>query len=484
LKDYLFKNICSISDRILNSKESNSTTIAIRSLHLIKNHPDYLNQHKKIDILKIFLLLVKRLFFSTINTFLLKSNLENIKFIKKKIIFISHLLEKENVNKKNDFYYGNFQSILNKRKISNYKIFCNHTNNITYYNNLKYSKNTIVLSKFLNLKGEIKLLANQLIEFFRLIRIKFKTKDALKKRIIKDALVSLFQEETLFALRINYQLKILFDKIKPKLLICTYEGYPWERLCFNKAKNLSKDLACVGYQHAPVIKSNYSLKRNLKGNYNPDIIWCSNNNSYNELLHSSKIKNTYLNKLGNFKSYQEKTPVLKKNKINKICLVIPEGTNSECIRLFKFSLLCAKKNKSFKFIWRVHPIIKKEKMLKLLDLTFHRLPSNIKISNNKLISKDFEKTSFTLYRGSGAIIKSTLFGNIPLYLNDKREANIDPLYKFNKKNYIFNVKDFNTLCNFYLKKNKLDLKLIRNINKNYYKKFEINKLLKFINKFK
>ena len=97
MKDYLFKNICSISDRILNSKESNSTTIAIRSLHLIKNHPDYLNQHKKIDILKIFLLLVKRLFFSTINTFLLKSNLENIKFIKKKIIFISHLLEKENV---------------------------------------------------------------------------------------------------------------------------------------------------------------------------------------------------------------------------------------------------------------------------------------------------------------------------------------------------------------------------------------------------
>ena len=484
MKDHLFKKICSISDRILNSKESNSTTIAIRSLHLIKNHPDYLNQRKKIDIFKIFLLLVKRLFFSSINTFFFKTNLENFKSVKKNVIFISHLLEKENVNKKNDFYFGNLKNILEREKISNYKILCNHTNDIFSLNNLKNSKNTIVLSKYLNLKGEIKLLAIQLLEFLRLIRIKFRTKEALKKKIIKDALVSLFQDETLFALRTNYQLEVLIDKIKPKLLICTYEGYPWERLCFNKAKNLSKDLIRVGYQHAPVIKSNYSLKRNLKGNYNPDIIWCSNNNSYDELYHSSIIKHTFLNKLGNFKIYQEKILVLKKNKIKKICLVIPEGTNSECIRLFKFSLLCAEKNKSFKFIWRVHPIIKKEKMLKLLDLPSKKLPSNIKISNNKLISKDFEKTSFTLYRGSGAIINSTLHGNIPLYLHNKGDANIDPLYKLNKKNYILNVKDFSRICNSYLKKKKLDLKLIRDINKNYSKKLEINKLLKFIKKFK
>ena len=87
MKDHLFKKICSNSDRILNSKESNSTTIAIRSLHLIKNHPDYLNQHKKIDISKIFLLLVKRLFFSSINTFFFKTNLENFKSVKKKCNF-------------------------------------------------------------------------------------------------------------------------------------------------------------------------------------------------------------------------------------------------------------------------------------------------------------------------------------------------------------------------------------------------------------
>ena len=45
------------------------------------------------------------------------------------------------------------------------------------------------------------------------------------------------------------------------------------------------------------------------------------------------------------------------------------GSISENIKLFSFSLSCAKKNKAISFTWRVHPLIKLEKILQIIKIS-------------------------------------------------------------------------------------------------------------------
>ena len=45
-------------------------------------------------------------------------------------------------------------------------------------------------------------------------------------------------------------------------------------------KVFQKKIKCIGYQHTPVINSNYSIKRNIQRNYDPDIIWCTSKQSF------------------------------------------------------------------------------------------------------------------------------------------------------------------------------------------------------------
>ena len=114
-------------------------------------------------------------------------------------------------------------------------------------------------------------------------------------------------------------------------------------------------------------------------------------------------------------------------------LVIPEGIYSECKNLFNFSLNLAKKYKKLNFVWRVHPVIDFEKVLKILKLKRISIPNNIKLSSKKF-DEDVRKSKYVLYKGSAAVIKSVLMGNYPIYLKSKNEKLFDPLLEFfNKK---------------------------------------------------
>ena len=139
---------------------------------------------------------------------------------------------------------------------------------------------------------------------------------------------------------------------------------------------------------------------------------------------------------------------------------------------------------SFKFIWRVHPIIDLKKLLSFLKISPNNLPKNISISRNYNIKKDMMKTSFVLYRGSGAVIDCVSNGLTPIYLNIQKNVNIDPIYKIKTNNYVTSIQDFKKLTDLHINKKRLNYNLSRKINNNHLQKLKINKLIKFINKFK
>ena len=238
----------------------------------------------------------------------------------------------------------------------------------------------------------------------------------------------------------RYQIDHYVKKVKPNYYIFTFEGYSWERMSIKIIKNFNSKINCIGYQHTPVTNNHHSVFNDLRENYNPDKIWCSQATSCKLLKRRIKhIKKKNIKLIGNFKRiYLSK----ERNKGRNIFLILPEGIYSECEKLFKFSYLIAKKYSYLKFIWRVHPVINLSLVLNNLNIRIKGLPKNIKISNNTF-EQDSKNSDFVIYKGSASVLKSLLMGNYPIYYESLKEKNFDPLLNFfHKKNYFSNEKKF------------------------------------------
>ena len=366
---------------------------------------------------------------------------EQNKLSKCKILVLSHLLNKKQLKSPKDFYFGNFKQVLKRKKISYQFILINHTktsssklNKINNNNNKKW-----IIENILNLRLEIYLIFIQFKYLFWII----KNKRIFDPKIsLKDIIISLFHNETKFALRCNLMIRKYLQIVKPKYLISTFEGFPWERQIFKSTKEFDKKIKIIGYQQVFLNENYKSIFYRLSKDFDPDVIWTLDNFS-KKLFLNSDLKYKEIKVVGNLKS-KKKVKInknFKKNKNN--ILVIPEGIESECIKLFSYTLSLAIKYKKLNFYWRVHPVIKIENIFKKMKINKHQLPFNISISKEKNLEKDFCKCKFVVYRGSSTAIDALNFGLIPIYFKIQNEPNIDILRSYKKKlNYVKNTKDF------------------------------------------
>ena len=291
----------------------------------------------------------------------------------------------------------------------------NHTpHNSVLLNSMNKSMNSLILANYLEFSAEISIFYKKILTFFELIHIYFQKKINFNQ--LYHLAISLFSSSTSFTIRINYQIINYVKLIRPNYCIFTYDGYPWERMCIHGIKSVNPKIKCIGYQHTPVTDSHNAIFNILPGNFNPTYIWCSQKTSFQILKENIKTKKKIVHLIGNLKSIK-----FKKTKLNdnKTFLVIPEGIYSECENLFRISLILANKYKSFKFIWRVHPVIEFKKVLESLNLKIKMLPKNVIISNNKF-ENDISKSTYVIYKGSAAVLKSVIMGNFPHSTNLKR----------------------------------------------------------------
>ena len=68
----------------------------------------------------------------------------------------------------------------------------------------------------------------------------------------------------------------------------------------------------------------------------------------------------------------------------------------------------------------------------------------------------FKRCEFAIYRGSSAIIQAGAAGLFPIYLKQKNEISIDPLYQIKKNvSKIINVNQLNSILYLYSNRKKL-----------------------------
>jgi hypothetical protein len=437
----LYTKICNICDFILTDFDTNIRRVSISWLHVIRPHPIILERYQKLfindhnNINKYFFnfILIKKIFIIigriTLSILKTKSFFYSNNYIHKNedkidYLFVSHLLNSNEFEREDDFYFQKTIINLNHLGYNTVTLLFNHTNvdNSCFKFYKKLTTKKIILSNRLSFFTEIYILIQLLIESYLLFKkSKLYNHDTFKKNIIIESSRECVTFQTIDNLRKYYQFKNLIKKLNPKKIIATYEGHAWERLLFHAAKEHSSNILCYGYQHTSLFKLQHAALRKLDILYNPDIILTPGELS-NSIFKNSEIgRNIPVYILGSNRGMHSNATTNTLYKKNKTCLVIPEGFDSECLILFRFIIMCSNFSNSVNFILKLHPMMNKQTFINNFP-EFNILPNNVSWASNN-INEDFLKCNWVLYRGSTMIVQACQNNLIPIYY----EYNVDEI---------------------------------------------------------
>jgi hypothetical protein len=467
----------SIFDKILTHKSSNQYIVANTYLHILGTCPEFLKQYKASRKAKIWLRIrhclvaTIKIFNSIFNKKHYSTQQENINT---DILFVSHLTNKIQTLQGNDAYFGDLPSqlleqginsgiaLINHAKVSNKNISSGWKGNRVY---------RFVLSPSLDFLSEIELYFAQRKskKELRFILEDLKIGRELTRCVLRHHLSS----STLSSLRIAKQVADIVNQTGAKFVITTYEGHAWERLVYYYARKINPNIKCFGYQHAAIFECQHAIKRPLSAEYNPDIILTSGLIA-KDILEQEQLKESEITCIG---SPKYSIPCAMTNK-RQACLVVPAYIVEECLNLFKFSLIYAKKHQDQKFIWRLHPLINFERLKKYSSI-FKELPSNICLSESSL-KKDIKDCDSVLYHASTAVVNAINSGLRPIYYQQSSdELSIDPIYTHKKgKSIVHNQKELGLALD-----RDIDVKTMQSLHdfaQDFYTPLDVNALLKLL----
>jgi hypothetical protein len=222
-----------------------------------------------------------------------------------------------------------------------------------------------------------------------------------------------------------------------------------------------------------VTKYSSSIYLNLGKNFNPNYFLTSGNYTRKTFIKKFQSKIDCLN-IGSDK-FTKNFPL---DLNSKNILVLPEGFNSETIKMIEFTLEAAKKYQDKRFIFRFHPMINKFNFIRKYFGTKLKIPKNI-IFSNKSFEEDLKNSKYVLYRGSAAAIQALGANKIVIYMEFNNEINIDPLYMLKKKFYVKKTSQLDKI----FKDKKIVQKNAKNIRftKEYFGEPNFFPLLKYLN---
>jgi len=434
-----FKKLQINSETFLKKNENNHFLYGISFAHILKKHPAFDKLLKKKDNTRKIL----NYFIRFINDIITLRFFKKTFLAESEVLIVSNLLNQKYLNDKDDFYFGNFNSFLNKNKISNFFLLRNFTSiDSEILNNRKKSENKFILSNLSDFNYEfflfVLLLKNYIWENFKLI-FNDKTNQLNFNKFLKFNSI----RTSVGNHRLAYQILKICKKVKPKIIIFTYEGHAWEKLLISKIKKFyKKKITCIGYQFSTLTTSSYSIFKKRKKIFMPDYILTTGYISKKKFIEKRVLPKNKILKIGSFKNIKT---IFNYKSRNKNILVLPEGFLSETKLLVEFIISLSKKNKQYKFIIRLHPLVDRNYIEKKIYNY-----KNIILSKNKILNKDIKISSYVFYRGTSAVF-DCIFKNVhPIYIDNKDGISIDPLF-FIKKRSILKIDKVETNLDVFLK---------------------------------
>jgi len=363
------------------------------------------------------------------------------------VVILSWLVHVDHLESREDFYFGNLQSMLEKRGLSSLLLLRNQSHSPTI-RLLKRARRDGPCSRMMlpdanAFREELTLLSRCVRARGRLGCLLRKSSTPLERKVIRRARREQVSEEAVGNLRLHDQIREICRQTNPSMVMGMYEGHASERCAWHAVRSSSSDQRiCVGYQHTTLRRHAYAAKRSIGKDrqYDPDIILTLGDATRRTLMACKGLEGIDFITFGTHRRGRG-GPKENGPKSGSTFLVLPEGIPSECIYLFDFALECARRLPQSRFIFRTHPVLPFERIQGKLR-GYGEGPANVEISRHRDIDDDFARSSNLLYRGSSAVFYAVLGGLKPFYVSKAHEMDIDPLHEISRwREHVHSVDD-------------------------------------------
>ena len=416
-----YKLLVKTCNKILDNYKYDNSFLSNDIFYVLREHKVMLLKYepifKKNFYFKCIFIFIKLFFYSFLKIFIFISfKKKNFHFKQKDYLFISHILNKnqEKIIPENDFYFSHITKNLNRESYNIYKV--------THYNN----KKNFYVNQNLGFYNELRIFLYLIFNTVNLLNIFCKTK-GFESKIIFLAIANNFSQSHFQNIRIYHNVKYLIKKIKPKKVITTFEGHPYERMIFSAISNTSSNIKKIGFQHGILFKNQNTAILDLANQNNPDIILTAGEAGKSFFLKNKTSDKIIVDIIGSNRYFKKKDM----NNLNlRNILFIPEGYHEENLIFIKFAKEALLIDQNIQIIFRFHPILY-QNTAGLLRKEITDL-SRVKISTEIDPSIDFSKCGSFLFRGSSLAVQAARSGLLPIYYDCKNEININPFYEYPK----------------------------------------------------
>lgn len=271
-----------------------------------------------------------------------------------------------------------------------------------------------------------------------------------QRRLIIKAAVFQHARPTIANLVLRQRFLELHQQIDSDYVVLTIEGHAHEAMIIRICHQRLKNVVVVGYQHAPVVPSQFNLFANVSLLRSSDFFLTSGKTIQN--IASEKNFKCNINILGSTKSrdfaYQTKSPT--KPQI----LIAAEATEISLTFFINLMIEIAPLLQTFLFVLRPHPSLGNLAQRISKDKTVNL--RNVVVSNSPL-EIDLKNSHFVFFRSSSVAIEGLAFGAYPIHINFSGNDELNPLtYDFINGTVLNSVAE---VINF---TKQFDLKLLQN----------------------
>lgn len=342
------------------------------------------------------------------------------------VLFLSHFLNGRQAASKDDNYFGTLPQELAKSGLGSVVACINHTWLREKEISAQWRSSAIpraVLGRMVGLTGE-QWIARELRRSARELAVAA-ARPGLEGEIARHAALHADTNSSATALRIAMQVTELVRRLKPRYLVSTFEGHPWERLAWHAARTVEPRILCVGYHHTVMFPHAFALAARLGANFDPDAILTAGEITASWFSRQPAWQDTPVGALGSVRAPNRPSGHIAPSTATG-CLVVPEGILDEALRLFRLAIATAPSLPDQIFRLRLHPVLDKATFLKAAP-DLHSLPPNV-IWSDQSLEAELAESRTVLYRGSTVVLTAVLSGLRPVYVAwPGEQISIDPL---------------------------------------------------------
>ncbi len=435
-----YRALCECCDGILRDKSLPDAVAAISFLHIVREHPVFLDQYEQLfqgssspASKRTLVGFVAALLRCAVQK---PVGINGAKVSPADILFVSHLVDPSHIAADEDFYYFDLPRRLSGLRAS--VALIDHVQSAHQCPAGEFLRGEVPTHLLRCHAGFAPALRDAFLLLSAASALRRRARGeppGLRRSVMVSAASRCASAGSLRNLGIATQVKNLLLRTGATCLVTTWEGHAWERVTMRAARTAGP-VRCAGYQHAAVFKMQHAVRRSLGGTMDPDILLASGRLPLAQLRDSPALGGTPVVCLGSRRGRVKRVEpeaAISSGLARNCCLVLPEGIASECRILFRFSLEAARRLPDWDFIWRLHPVVAREKLCSL-DSEFRRLPSNLRLSE-ATFEKDISASQVVLYRGTTAVVKAAMAGLLPIYVNQPNELSIDPLFSIENKRF-------------------------------------------------